>query len=90
MLTITKNAATLIHALTDDARLSPAAGLRIIVDSDHHSLSMGLAEGPAPADSVVSKAGARVFLSPAAARRLDTRTLQADLTDDRSVFFLDR
>jgi len=90
MLTIDPDAARLVRALTDDAHLSPAAGLRIIIDPLHRSLSMGIADGPVRADTIVQTAGARVFLSPAAASRLDGRTLRAEMSSNRSVFFLDR
>jgi iron-sulfur cluster assembly protein len=89
MLTLTPDAARLVRALTADAHLSPAAGLRIIIDPLHCSLSMHIATAPVQADSIVQSAGARVFLSPAAASRLDGRTLRADISPDRSAFFLD-
>jgi hypothetical protein len=90
MLRITEDAATLVCALTGDADRSGQSGLRIIVDPVHHSLSMGIASSPAPADEVISKNAARVFLSPSAAHRLRRRTLRAELSGDRSLFFLDR
>jgi Fe-S cluster assembly iron-binding protein IscA len=89
MLRMTEDAATLVCALTDDANRSAQSGLRIIVDPIHHSLSMGIANSPTPGDEVVSKGSARVFLSPSAAQRLHRRTLRAELSADRSLFFLD-
>jgi Fe-S cluster assembly iron-binding protein IscA len=89
MLTITEDAATLVRSLTKDADGSRQAGLRIIVDPVHHSLSMGIADSPASADSVVVGYGARLFLSPLAAARLNSRTLRAEVSRARSVFFLD-
>lgn len=90
MLRITPDAATLISTLTHDARLSPSAGLRIVIDPAHQSLSMGISDNPAPADTIVRSAGARLFLSPAAAARLHGRTLRAELSANRSAFFLDK
>ena len=90
MLTITEEAATLISTLTQDAELVEQAGLRLVVDPTHQSLSMDLAESPAEEDAVVVGHGARVFLSPSAADLLDAGTLQAEITEERSRFFLDR
>jgi Fe-S cluster assembly iron-binding protein IscA len=90
MLTITEDAATLVRTLTNDAELSEQAGLRIVVDPVNHSLSMRLAGTPGPTDAVVDGHGARVFLSPSAAHRLDERTLGAEITEQRALFFLDR
>lgn len=89
MLTITQEAATLIGTLAANADLPEHGGLRIDIDATHHSLSMGLAPSPEDTETVVASRGARVFLSPRVARRLDTRTLQAEVTDRRSLFFLD-
>jgi Fe-S cluster assembly iron-binding protein IscA len=89
MLQITEDAATLVRALTDDADRSGEAGLRIVVDPVNDSLSMAIASAPAASDAVVSRSAARVFLSPSAASRLDDRTLRAELSEDRSLFFLD-
>jgi hypothetical protein len=89
MLRITEDAATLVCALTSHADDSGHSGLRIVVDPVHHSLSMGIASSPAPADTLVIKGAAQVFLSPSAAQRLRLRTLCAELSSDRSLFFLD-
>ena len=89
MLSLTEDAATLICTLTDSTNCSVRRGLRIIVDPVHQSLSMSLADGPSRTDSVVTKDGARVFLSPSAAHRLQSRTLRAEISQNRSSFFLD-
>jgi hypothetical protein len=49
---------------------------------------MALALDAAPGETVVHVGGTQVFLSPAAAERLATRTLQASRSADRSSFFL--
>ena len=90
MLAITEEAAVLIRVLRQDAALWEQAGLRIVVDPTSLSLSMGLAVTPAPGDAVVDRYGARVFLSPPAAHRLGGGTLQAEITEGRSLFFIDR
>jgi iron-sulfur cluster assembly protein len=89
MLRITDEAATLVRTVTSRADRSPQAGLRIIVDPVNHSLSMGIAAAPAPADAVVRRGAAQVFVSPSAADRLDGRTLRAELSEERYLFFLD-
>jgi Fe-S cluster assembly iron-binding protein IscA len=89
MLRITEDAATLVRTLTSNAGRAGDAGLRVIVDPVNDSLSMGLSDAPAESDAVVSKDAALVFLSPSAAHRLDKRTLRAELSEDRSLFFLD-
>jgi len=89
MLTISDEAAQLVRTLTQDADLPEDAGVRIVVDPRHNSLSMSLANEPEPADVVVATHGARVFLTASASRRLERRTLRAELTDSRTLFFLD-
>jgi Fe-S cluster assembly iron-binding protein IscA len=89
MLRMTENAATLIDRLMQRAHSSSGAGLRIVVDPMKNSLSMGIAAAPRPDDAVVYRGVARIFLSPLAARRLQRRTLGAELTTGRSSFFLD-
>jgi Fe-S cluster assembly iron-binding protein IscA len=90
MLSLTKLAATLVRTQTNRANSSADAGLRIVVDPVHNSLSMGIANGPSSADVIVAKDGARVFLSPSAADRLTDRTMGAEISVDRSAFFLHR
>lgn len=89
MLTLTRHAARLVRTLTKRASSSPDAGLRIRIDPLHDSLSMGIVDEPAPNDAVLTRDEARVFLSPSAVQRLGDRTMRAEITDDRSVFFLD-
>jgi Fe-S cluster assembly iron-binding protein IscA len=89
MLRVTEDAANLVRTLTESAQSPDQAGLRIIVDPVNHSLSMGIANAASPADAVVRSGNARVFLSPAAARRLRNRSLRAEISEDRSLFFLD-
>lgn len=89
MLMLSDEAARLVRTLTHDADLPKDAGVRIVVDPRHNSLSMALATEPEPADVVVARQGARVFLTASASRRLQRRTLRAELTDSRTLFFLD-
>lgn len=89
MLAISDDAARLVATLMNDADLPEEAGLRIVVHPRHNSLSMALATEPEPADVIVASQGARVFMTASASRRLQRRTLKAELTDSRSLFFLD-
>jgi iron-sulfur cluster assembly protein len=89
VLTVSQDAAMLVCTLRRDADLPTEAGLRIVVDRNHQSLSMGLARNPEPQDEVVSSDGAHIFLSQSAARRLGQRTLRAEISAGRSLFFLD-
>jgi Fe-S cluster assembly iron-binding protein IscA len=88
MLTVTEDATTLIRTLTRNADLSARSGLRIVVDPVHDSLSMSLASAPSTTDAVVGTGEARVFLSARASHRLDQRTLRAEISASRSLFFL--
>ena len=88
MLTVTKDAATLIRALSQKAGAPGRSGLRIVIDPLHNSLSMSLAACAAPGDKVVASGDTQVYLSSAASQRLSTRTLHADTTATRSSFFL--
>jgi hypothetical protein len=51
---------------------------------------MGLASAPKRNDAVIARDGALLFLSGPAAERLEGRTLCAEITSTRSVFFLQR
>lgn len=88
MLTVSPEAAALVQHLVETADLPDGSGVRIVIDGKHHSLSMGLAPGPQPQDEVISSGGARVFLSQPATGRLGSRTLEAEVTALRSVFYL--
>lgn len=89
VLRITEDAATLVCTLIRDSDRCGQSGLRIVVDPIHHSLSMSIESAPAPDDAVVRRGAAQVYLSPPAAHRLRRRTLRAELSADRSLFFLD-
>jgi Fe-S cluster assembly iron-binding protein IscA len=88
MLTITDEAAGLISALGREVNAAAGSGLRITIDAHHDSLSMALAPGAAPGDTVVHTGETQVFLSPAAADRVSTYTLHAKRSAERSSFFL--
>jgi hypothetical protein len=81
-------AAALVRQLVESADFPDGAGLRIVIDAQHHSLSMGLARQPEPRDEVITSGEALVFLSQPANGRLECRQLEAEVTDLRSVFYL--
>jgi iron-sulfur cluster assembly protein len=72
-----------------DDDIPDTGGLRIVTDPLSHALSMRLAPSFEATDVVVADHGTRLFLSPAAAERLEERTLQAAINGGGSAFFLD-
>ena len=89
MLEVTDEAASLVRTLADRQSVPEGGGLRIVLNPETGSLSMGMAAAPDTSDAVVSRAGALLFLSPPAAQRTQGRRLCAEITDTRSLFFLD-
>ncbi|WP_188197715.1 Fe-S cluster assembly protein HesB [Nonomuraea sp. SYSU D8015] len=88
MLTLTENAVKAIKSMTADARTPDEGGLRIATRSlMDTSLEMELADSPGRKDQVVEAEGTRVFLEPMAARILEDRTLDADVTQAGDVSF---
>jgi Fe-S cluster assembly iron-binding protein IscA len=88
MLTVSDQAASPISALGREVNATAGTDLRITIEADHDSLSMALAPDAAPDETVVHVGETGVFVSLAAAARLDTRTLQANRSAERSPFFL--
>jgi len=89
MLKITREAACLTRRLVREGAYPRHGGLRIVLNPATHSLSMGLAPAPEPADAIVARDGAKLFLSQPAAQRLENLTLRAEISTTKSVFFLD-
>jgi Fe-S cluster assembly iron-binding protein IscA len=89
MLKITPEAARLTRSLVRDSDSPQRGGLRIVLNPVTHSLSMGLAPAPEPADAVVARDGALLFLSQPAAERMQNLTLRAEISTTKSVFFLE-
>lgn len=87
---VSKEAADLVLELIREAHLPAGAGLRIVIQPAHDSLSMSLARTAEKPESVVRGHGACVFLSRQAANRLHGKVLRAESTRHRSSFFLDR
>lgn len=88
-LRVSADGAELVCSLQDDQGDSRASGLRIVVDPQHRSLSMSVADRR-PEDVVVTRNGAQVYLSVAADKRLRGCTLRAGAAGSESGFYLDR
>lgn len=87
MITMTREAATLITTLVGDSELPASAGLRVDTDPRRGSLAMSLRPRPRRNDVVVDHEGALLFVAPALADKLADQTLQAQL-QDRPAFYL--
>ncbi len=78
MLTMTPSALAVVRKVTAHPRIGKNSGLRIAAsEASEASLRVGAATGPGPEDEVVERDGARIFLGPAAVRRLRGRLLHA-------------
>ncbi|MFC0680671.1 hypothetical protein ACFFGH_22805 [Lysobacter korlensis] len=88
MLTLTETASTVVKTIVTQNTGTDTGGLRIHgTDSDAATFEVALAGGPEPADAVVERDGARVFLEPVAAAALDDRELDAQVGEDGSIQF---
>ena len=76
MLTVTENAVTEIHNLTDQPQAPEGGGVRIATDPTG-ALKLRLAATPAEDDTVLDADGARLFLDSGAATLLEDKTLDA-------------
>jgi Fe-S cluster assembly iron-binding protein IscA len=92
VLTLTDDAVQAIRDLLVGEDLPQNAGMRIAaVESDPGSLELSLTSGPQAGDEVVAREDVRVFLSPEAARIVEDKTLDADVsTQGRPSFRLTR
>jgi len=92
VLTLTDDAVQAIRDLLVGEDLPQDAGMRIAaVESDPGSLELSLTSGPQAGDEVVAREDVRVFLSPEAARIVEDKTLDADVsTQGRPSFRLTR
>jgi Fe-S cluster assembly iron-binding protein IscA len=88
VLTITEQAASMIHELLGQADLAEGAGLGIAQRDDHTALAMTLADEPSHLDLVVADHEISVFLGPMAARRAATQTLDATSSETSAASYL--
>jgi Fe-S cluster assembly iron-binding protein IscA len=90
MLTLTDQAADVIHDLTSRPSMPATTGLRISPNTDESggtALAVYLAEGPAPQDQVVEVQEAKVFLEEQVAGQLDDKVLDAQVDERGGIAF---
>lgn len=88
MLTLTDNACTVVHDLTERAGLADDGGLRITEAPDRTSFELALVPRPAEGDELLEQSGARVFLAPEASTALAELELDATVSDEGPGFAL--
>lgn len=88
MLTLTKNATSVVKSLTERPNTN---GLRIAEHRGSDDNSRGFAvtavEGPQGTDQVVEQDGATIYLDPEAATQLSNQILDADMDSDGNLQF---
>lgn len=91
MLTISREALSVIRRISTHPSMPDTAGLRIAHDeTSSTALGVELVKHPSPGDSFVERDGAHLYLSPRAAERLDGNRLGARTQgDDRYTFVLE-
>jgi Fe-S cluster assembly iron-binding protein IscA len=88
MLALTEAAAAAINALVESSELADG-GLRIsAAASGSDEIELGLADGPAEGDRIVSVDGASVYVDPAIEESIADFVLDAVLDDDGVHFGL--
>lgn len=88
MLTLTDTAAEAVKTIVSRVPNVPnEGGVRIRDTGGESGFELSVAPAPEATDSVVTEAGAHVFLDPTAAAALDDRVLDAELAQDGSVRF---
>ena len=89
MLILTERASTVIRSIAEQPGLHDDAGLRIGAAHDgDRALSATPADSPEPGDQVIEESGARVFLDPEAADRLDDQVLDVVVDEQNRVEFV--
>jgi iron-sulfur cluster assembly protein len=88
VLTMTETASAVVKTIVAQSAGAETGGLRIHgSETDATAFEVAVAGGPEPADAVVERDGARVFLEPVAATALDDRELDAQVDGDGSFRF---
>jgi Fe-S cluster assembly iron-binding protein IscA len=89
MLTISREALSVIQRISTHPATSDMAGLRIAhAESSSSLLGVEMVQQPSPGDSRVDRDGAHLYLCPDAVRRLDGHMLDARTQDDGKVMFV--
>jgi iron-sulfur cluster assembly protein len=91
MLMVTENAGQAIESIVANAEMPDGSGLRIDAadqppatpDGSGITLQLQVARQPAEQDQVVSEGDAKVFIAPSAARMLDDKVLDVQVSDDK-------
>jgi iron-sulfur cluster assembly protein len=90
MLMVTENAGQAIESIVANAEMPDGSGLRIDApdeppapDGSGVALQLQVASQPAAQDQVVSEGGAKVFIAPSAARMLDDKVLDVQVSEDK-------
>lgn len=87
MLTLTKNAITVVKTIVGQKTESAEGGLRISGSEAENSLSVSIASEPKPYDQIVENEGARVYLEATAAAELSDKKLDAEIDTEGAVTF---
>ena len=88
MLTLTENATTAVKAIVERNPDVQEAGLRISSDRPNATeFAVAITPEPEQGDTIVEQSGARVFLGGDAATTLESKILDAQLSEDGSVRF---
>ena len=89
MLILTERASAVIRSIAEQPDVPDTAGLRIVGPTDgQRGLSVTPVPEPLAGDHVVESQGARVFLDPYGADRLDDQILDAIAHDDTGIEFV--
>jgi iron-sulfur cluster assembly protein len=80
MLTMTPNAAVAVKSVAAALELPETGGLRVSPKGDPPNVELAPAPRPAASDAVVEALGALLFVSPEAARSVDDKVLDAEVT----------
>jgi Fe-S cluster assembly iron-binding protein IscA len=75
MLTMTNDALAVVRKFTANPRLHESSGVRIAERAATTNLQVRAVNEPKPGDLVVEKSGGRIYVGPAAVRRLRGRVL---------------
>jgi len=79
MLEFTDDAENVLQRIPDEYAEPDDAGLRIDVDEESDGLQVARVASSEPDDHVVDRDGARVFVAPEAAERVEGKELDAEL-----------
>ena len=89
MLTITAQALAVMQRVTANLTTESSSGLRIARQGEPDApLQVRAVGGPQPGDSVLERDGARLYLGPDAARKVEGRELDVVADADSRVQFI--